>query len=296
MIQRKIRRAIQASRAPNPVRTIAADVLPQRTPSVAIGIGRTIESTLALLNVNFGPRTLLIPDPRANGTPGPRLAYSVASFLANAGDVSIGMPIDLSMTDSRRWKSLATSAGARVLVLGSSGWERIEFGDRSLILEYGDFPAELRAATTVVALSTPSDSGCIPLWTEIVHPNTSLRARASGSAVFELSMAVDAQYVVCGQVGAWWLIALAEPAIAAELIARGFERLRQRLKGIESIGPWEDAGVQHLSSLGEAGTTTVDLVLDARLEDNAGNGIARQLAEMLGWQLRFSDDHVGGAK
>ncbi len=288
MNRRSIRRAIRASMRPEPSRTFEAVALPHRSPSVALGIGETFDSALALLTIDVGPQSLLIPDLRANGTPGPRLTHAVVSVLAKTSAVSIGLPNDLNRSASIRWRSLAMSANATVEILGSTEWNRVEFGDRSLILENGDFPAELFSDSTVIGLSRPTNGGSIASWTQIVHPNTALRARASGNAIVELSLAVDARYIVCGQIGSMWLVALAEPAIAAELMARGLEHLRERVRGIETIGPWEDAGVQHLCSLGEAGPETIDLVLDACLPDNASEDIARQLAEMLGMKLNIS--------
>lgn len=287
MIHRAIRRVIQAGSPPTPTGVIAAESLPRRPPSATLAIGSTAAAAIDGLNIDLGPRTLLIPDRRKLGAPGPRLTHAVAASLARSGDVSIGLPPTLGTAELRRWNTLASAAGATLNVLGETGWNRVEFGDRSLILESSDLPAALYDVATVVALSRPAGAGSIGLWTGIVHPNTSLRARVAGNAVAELSMTVDARYLVAGQIGSLWMVALAAPAITAELIARGYERLGDRLVGIESTGPWEDTGVQHLFTLGDAGTETTNLALDTWLEDNAGEGIARQLAEMLGWRLRL---------
>ncbi len=287
MIHRAIRRTIQAGIRPTPVAVIAADSLRRGSPTATLAIGSTAPAAIAGLNIDLGPRTLLIPDRRKQGAPGPRLTHTVAASLARSGAVEIGLPPSLGTVELRRWNALASAAGTGVTVLGETGWNRVEFGDQSLILENCDLPAALYEDASVVALSRPAGAGSIGLWTEVVHPNTSLRARVAGDSVAELSMAVHARYLVAGQIGSLWLIALAEPAIVAELIARGYERLRGRLDGIESIGPWEYNGVQHLFALEDTSTGTTNLALDTWLEDNAGEGIARQLAEMLGWQLRL---------
>jgi hypothetical protein len=287
MIHRAIRRTIQSGIRPRPARLIEAESLPRRSPSAALAIGSTAAAAIGRLGIDLGPRTLLIPDRRKQGAPGPRLTHTVAASLARSSSVEIGLPQTLGTAELRRWNALASAAGATVTILGEAGWNRVEFGDRSLILENSDMPAALYDDATVVALSRPAGAGSIGLWTEIVHPNTSLRARVAGNAVAELSMAVDARYLVAGQFGSAWMGALAAPAIIAELIARGYERLRDLLDGVESTGPWEDNRVQHLFALGDAGTETTDLALDTWLEDNAGDGIARQLAEMLGWRLRI---------
>jgi hypothetical protein len=286
MIHRAIRRTIQAGIRPTPTSVIAAESLPRPSPAAVLAIGSSATAAVDGLDIRLGPRTLLIPDRRKLGAPGPRLTHTVAASLARSGAVAIGLPATLGTAELRRWNALATTVGATVTLLDDTGWNRVEFGDRSSILESSDLPAALYADATIVALSRPAGAGSIGLWTDIVHPNTSLRARVAGNAVAELAMAVDAHYLVAGQIGSAWMVALATPAIVAELIARAYERLRDRLEGIESTGPWEDNGVQHLFTLGDASTETTDLVLDTWLEDNAGEGIARQLAEMLGWRLR----------
>ena len=167
-------------------------------------------------------------------------------------------------------------------MLGSAGWTRVEFGERSLILEHADLPNELFDGSTVVALSTPAGDGVAGLWTEFAHPNTRLRTRTATHAGIELSSAIAARYLVFAEIGSLWFIAEAAPAIVAELIGRGIERLRERLGGFETPGPWEDPAVQHLSNLTDPRAFPTDLALRVSLVDNGGERLARQLSEMLG--------------
>jgi len=194
----------------------------------------------------------------------------------------------------RRWNALAKASTATLTFLGTGGWYRVVLGDRSRILEHADVPAELHDDSRVVALSAPAGRGCLALWGEIVHPNTALRARLAPGSIVELSAAVDACYLLVGQVGPSWLAAWSSSAIAAELVARGMERLRERLLGHETPGPWEDTGIQHLTGMDDDGLTAADLAVRIRLEDNADGDVARRLGEMLSWRLVFVDDDEAG--
>ena len=295
MVRHKLRRTLQAGRRPRPVQNVNAELLARRTPTAALGIGRTIDRALSLLNVALEPQTLLIPDQRVSGAPSPHTILAVTSRLARAGTVTIGLPDSFSANEALNWEALAAEAGVDTHVLGPGGWTRVNFGDRSIVLHDADLPVELYGESSLLALSAPKTAGCLGLWSEIAHPNTSLRARVSGNAIVELAMAVDARYLIVGQVGPLWLAVITAPAITAELVARAIQHLPEPFSGTESIGPWEDAGVQHLSALGEASQETTNLVLDVRLEDTSDDGIAHRLTEMLGWQFRISDDNARGS-
>ncbi|MDQ3547288.1 MAG: hypothetical protein M3439_00575 [Chloroflexota bacterium] len=194
----------------------------------------------------------------------------------------------------KRWNALAKASDATLTILGTAGWNRVVLGDCSRILEHADLPTELHDSSSVVALSAPVGRGCLALWGEIVHPNTALRARLAPGSIVELSAAVNASYLLVGQIGPSWLAARSSSAIAAELVARGLERLRERLRGLETPGPWEDAGIQHLTGVDQDGLSVADLVVRVRLEDNADGDDARRLGEMLGWRLAFVDDDEAG--
>lgn len=219
------------------------------------------------------------------------MTRAVATALAANAEVTIALRASLNDTKLRRWESLADSSGASTVRLGDAGWNRVVFGDRSLVLEHADLPAELFGGDSVIALSSPAGDGVLGLWTDVVHPNSALRARVAGNATTELASAVAAQYIIAGQVGSYWIVAVAAPAIVAELLAKGIERLRERLRGYETPGPWEDRGVQHLAWVGHAGQSALNLALRVSVSDTAGERIAWQLSEMLGWILEI--DAVG---
>lgn len=299
MIRRNILRVIQTGCPPR-IRCVIEAEAPQRAApdGVWLGIGRSIGAALDRLQPAVAARTkdraLLIPDPRRTGEPGPLLTFAVASWLAGRRTLTIGLPSTRSDAERRRWNNLAGRAGADLALLGNAGWTRVNFGDQSLILAHADAPAELHAAATVVALCAPSGAGCLGLWSHVAHPNTALRTRFAPNAGVELAAIVNARYLLAGQIGSAWIMAWAASAITAELVARGIERLRARLNGIETPGPWEDAGVQHLSGIGQAGLSASSVVLRVRLEDNADERLARQMSEMLGWRLELESDGGSG--
>ena len=293
MIRRNVRRAVLAGRRPTPQRVIDASELPCHSPAALLGVGSSLDAALTGLDLEFGPRSLLIPDRRQTGKPDPGAVHAVAARLARNGALTIGVRPEPDATEKRSWGNLANAVGAELTILGTAGWNRVVFGDRSAVLIDADVPSELHGDVPVVALSAPGGSGCLALWTEFVHPNTRLRALGATHAAVELAAAVDARYLLVGAVGSSWVAASATPAIVAELVARGAERLRERLTGYETPGPWEDAGVQHLFGLEHSGLAATELTLRARLEDNAGGELARQLSEMLGWRLVIGADQEG---
>lgn len=298
LIPRTIRRAIQAGKPPTPRGVIEAPGSVAASDSnVPLVVAGSLDRALAQLQRDPGDlRLVLVPDPRSGSAPGPRVTHAVATALGRSSGVTIGLPPGLRTITTQRWGRLAADVDADVSVLGTAGWNRVTLGERSLILEYADVPAELHDGQTVIALSSPNRDGCIALWSDVVHPNTALRARMAPESVVELSAAIDARYLLVGEVGMSWFAIWASTGIAAELVARGIERLRERSQGIETPGPWEDAGVQHLFGLGDGTSNAASLVLRVRLEDNVHMGMARQLSELLGWRLAVVDrDEAGDA-
>ncbi|HEX5164107.1 MAG TPA: hypothetical protein VFV93_01825 [Thermomicrobiales bacterium] len=290
MIRRTFQRALQATRPPEPRRTINAMELPVATPSVAVSLARSLPSALGGLQLDLNRPVLLIPDQRDAGMPGSRVTDAVVRMLVAPGSISLGLPALLTTVERRRWRGLAETAGIDVVTLGASGWDRIMLGDRSSILDAVDLPAELYDDVTVVALTTPAGAGAAGVWTEFVHPNTRLRARVVEHGAIELAAAVDARYLMAGQFGTTWYAAIAAPVIVAEVLARAIERHHERSRGLEAPGPWEDAGVQHLAGLVPTGQNPYHLVLRTSLQDNADASLAQQISEMLDWPLSFADD------
>ena len=79
--------------------------------------------------------------------------------------------------------------------------------------------------------------------------------------------AFNATYLLAGSIGSEWVAGVTSAPIVAELLARGFERTRERLRGIESPGPWEDSAIQHLSQIEHNAVIGSKLVLQVRLRD-----------------------------
>jgi hypothetical protein len=279
MIPRKLRRAIQAGVPPRPIATIDAERLVVVPPAVTVGIGRSLSVALSLLPTAPAGPHLLIPDPRASGERQTRDINAVVEWLSRAGDVSTGV------TES-------TGAGAlrrrsNVVDLGRNGWRRVIFGQRSLILNDVDLPAELFTGQRNVLLSRPSGRGCLSAWAALAHPNTQLRASVSGHAPIELAMGVTADYLLLGEDNGRTVAIHTTTAITAELAARAIERLGPRRRGFESVGPWEEPSIQHLAELGEATPAVMRLAVRLAVEDNAGERIGREIAEMLGWTVQI---------
>jgi hypothetical protein len=293
MIRRIVQRAIQATRPPVPQRFVRIEEFPASPPDVAISIGRSLESAVRMLRIDLHQPVLLIPDHRPDGRPGPRVTDAVIRALAGSVPVTLGLPSNMSAAEIRRWTRLAESVRAAVVILGASGWARVSLGERSGILEDVDAPAELYGDAAVVAVSAPNGSGSVELWAAYAHPHTRLRAKVAEHGAIELAAAVNTRYLLIGQFGSLWLAAIASPAIVAEVLARGIERLRERSRGLEAPGPWEDSGVQHLAGLVPDGQEPYDLVLRTSLEDNADVSLAERLSELLGWPLSITSDEEG---
>jgi hypothetical protein len=299
MVRRAIQRAIQATRPPVPLRTFHAERLPDSPPQAAISTGQSLDAAVRGLRINVQRPVLLIPGWQPSERVGPRVTDVAVRSIAASVPVTLGVPSDLSAAELRRWTRLAESAGAGLVVLGTSGWARVSLGERSSILDEVDLPDELFRDTEVVAVSTPTVAGSVGLWTTFAHPNTALRAKVVQYGAIELAAAIDARYLLIGKVDAVWLAAIASPAIVAEVLARGIERLRERGSGLEATGPWEDAGVQHLAGLVPTGQDPYGLVLRARLEDNADSSLAARLSELLNWPLASMNEaegHAGDAR
>lgn len=293
MIRGHIRRSLQAGQPPDPIRTTEAEELPEISPTASIAVSRSLSSALGKLELVPGSRTMLLVDRRTSGSPGPRVTHAVAAAIARGSTTTLGLPPNLSESEIRKWRSLAGSAGATTTILGGAGWHRIIFGDRSRVMYDADFPAELYGDASPIAVSAPAGAGVAALWKTYAHPNTRLRVLLASHATIDLSSAVPARYVLIGELDSTWIVGMAAPAIVAELLARGIERLRERSRGYETTGPWEDPAVQYLSSLTEPRLFPTNLALEASVDDNAGRRIVSQLSEMLGWDMHVRHDPAG---
>jgi|GEM_PF-4288154 len=275
MVIRRLRRAVDASRTPKPSRTIDASELIRAQPQVSLGIGASLDRALRLLPWRPDRSTLLIPAHDSSAAIAPTSLASVVSWIAGTNGVVIASG------------STEKAGGLRSVVHGRNGYIRIQFGDRSLILDSADYPTDIFEFEQVVIVAEANGAGVLRAWTSIVHPNTSLRARMSGNAVIELAAAIPARYLIVASVDSQSVVAHATNAITAELVARAIERLPQRRRGFETSGPWEDAGVQHLSDLGDATPATINLVVDVAVEDNDSRQVGQELAELLGWTVAW---------
>ncbi len=293
MIRRVVTRSIQAGRPPRPKRVIHAADVPDNDPIVTLATGETVEQAIGRVDLEARERTLLIFDGRRDGRPGIKTTNAVAKLVVGRSAITIGLPSSTSAVELQHWRQRSNAFDGEVSVLGSGGWDRVVFGDRTLVLEHADVPANLRGEQSILVISEPGHSGCLGLWSDVVHPNTALRVRVSPQADVELASAFNATYLLISSVGSVWVAGVTDVPIVAELLARGIERTRERLRGIEAPGPWEDSGIQHLSQIEHNALIGSKLVLRVRLRDATNYQVVGTMHELLGGTLDIVEDGIG---
>jgi hypothetical protein len=263
---------------PEPSREIDARSASISTVAVvAVGVALTGSGAVRRL-LATGPSlaaldTLIISDRRRHGrVSGGAFRVVVNEWSAHA-KITIGLPPGAA----------SEPPDPRTITLASAGWARVRFADQATILTHCDVPIELPDWPVTVAISMPAGDGVIRLWRDYVHPNTLLRIMTHLSAAVEPAVAIPASYVLLGRVGTLFLACHAGDPIAAELVARGIERLRVQSRGAEAIGPWEDPGVQRLTEFAAGVTSPSRLVLRVALPDNLPHAVATlgRLGELL---------------
>ena len=151
-----------------------------------LATGATSEQAIGRLDLQTRDRTLLIFDSRRDGRPSIATTIAAAKLLAGRSSITVGLPSSTSAVDSQQWRRRLRSIDGNVLILGSDGWDRVVFGDHTLVLEHADIPANLQDEQSIIVISEPGHSGCLGLWSDVVHPNTALRVRVSQHADVEL--------------------------------------------------------------------------------------------------------------
>ncbi|HUG14548.1 MAG TPA: hypothetical protein VMM78_05955 [Thermomicrobiales bacterium] len=204
--------------------------------------------------------------------------------------MSVGVAAAMPSPHRARWEAFAAQSGLGLVRLGERGWDRVELGERSAILQYVDVPAELAGAGDVVFVQSGQRSP-LETWKLIVHPNSAMRALASGDAgLVELALAVDARYITLRSVGTVVLGVDCRDRVASELLSAAVSRLDADAGGVETLGPWEESRVQILAALAGGITLPTQLVIRAFASDT---GIAQwipRLGELIGCRVEWHDE------
>ena len=291
--QRRARRSVAAFRPSEPAEYVDAPLLPDDT-SALIACGPDITTLVKLLTVQLvataSEPVLIVPDSRTGSRPNPYAALALLSGLAERGALaSIALPATTSAAWRDRWEHLAARVGVLSEPLGDEGWARVSFDRFPSVFDTVDLPLEIVQSGSVIALSNcATPDGCLAIWNDVVHPNSAMRARVGQAAAqAELSLAVQATYLLTGHVGSLRLAVLTQDRIVAELLALGLYRLREEPLGIEAGGPWEAATVQHLVEAGGGASAAAQLTIRTVgpwMSDNLPQPLQR-LGELLGCQI-----------
>lgn len=279
----------QALRPPDPRLIRDAAVPASRAASARIAVDRDITSTIDRLATLGTPpahaSTLILP---SRGI-GPRAVLGIVRWMAQASGVTLGLSRDVRRTERRRWFALGETAGVAVVVLGDRGWDRVRLGDISEFLGYVDLPAELSEFDGVV-VARASLQPVMSAWHGIVHPNSAMRASASGPpGDAELSLACEGRYITLGRLARTVVAIDSDDRVAAELVVAAIARVVEEVGGIEAQTPWEESQVQDLVALAGGIVLPSQLTIRASVATATSAHAVIRLAELIGCRLEWSD-------
>ncbi|RIK38778.1 MAG: hypothetical protein DCC58_16230 [Chloroflexi bacterium] len=240
-----------------------------------------------------GTPHLLIPETTRGQRRGtsPFFAQAALAWAAAVGQAQVGLPA----TDRRcrdRWLELAARSDTQVMDIAHGPWARLHLDAHAFALTSIDLPASIFAAPSVIGLLRAEHARePFTFWSEIVHPNTRLRASVGDDRdrlLVELAAAHQAIWlldltpgggVTASDGGA--IVGVTDDVIAAELCVLAARQLSWIRAGFEEPGPWEHPRVQAATELRLGVDTGRDIALRASANDDVAIRLAERLARRI---------------